>query len=111
MTIKNCGQPDHDDTQPWMACPHCRATSTYAFGIEGGTPKFHRDIGDLPPSDEVTAQKREAGHRFGEVSGESEDEASTMAGAPLIYLEYIRSIPHRGLHVKSHSRNRYGSRA
>lgn len=60
MTLpKTCGHPDH--MEPWYTCPHCRATSHYSFEVNGGTPKFHREVGDLPPHDEVSAQKREQG--------------------------------------------------
>lgn len=60
--MKTCNRPDH--VEPWMDCPHCRATSHYGFNLVGSWPGkdgkgIHPD--NLPPYDEVRDQKREAG--------------------------------------------------
>jgi hypothetical protein len=47
-----------------MECAECRRTSGYlkhGFLVKGGTPKFHIDVGDLPPSDEADDWKKQHG--------------------------------------------------
>jgi len=53
-------------TTPWWDCEEgCTRRPKYGFLLKGGgwTPKTHITVGDLPPSDEVDAQKREEGLR------------------------------------------------
>jgi len=57
---RNCGHPDH--VEPWMACEHCRRSSTFCVSLAGMSVK---PDDYLPPMNELDSRRNEEASRVG----------------------------------------------